>query len=166
MSKGILRNPASTENVTKEKLVKAIKNSKAQFQSSDKKRTELALNILESDNSKNIEKMGSKNPSYVSLYYDSYKKYLHLVNNFCSICYLAQKKAIGKVSATDTTFPMFDAYLRSVKQMSLYQIEVSEAMMKNYIGFRHSALDSDEQMMIGITKYFTKILSNYRDSRK
>jgi len=152
MSKA-LEKSSNVENMTKEKMIEVIKASK----------NESGIKTTDSRNmtdytSKVIEKMDSKISTYVNLYSDLYKKYLHITDNFYRNYYSNQKEIISKMGVNDTAFTIFDAYLKSVRQMALLQIDITENIFKNYVGFRLSALDFYDQMMNGSMINFTKML--------
>ena len=152
MSKA-LEKSSNVENMTKEKMIEVIKASK----------NESGIKTTDSRNmtdytSKVIEKMDSKISTYVNLYSDLYKKYLHIADNFYNNYYSNQKEIISKMGVNDVAFTMYDAYLKSVRQMALLQIDITENIFKNYVGFRLSALDFYDQMMNGSMINFTKML--------
>ena len=152
MSKA-LEKSSNVENMTKEKMIEVIKASK----------NESGIKTTDSKNisdytSEVIEKIDSKIPTYVNLYSDLYKKYLHIADNFYSNYYSNQKEIISKMGVNDTVFTMFDTYLKSVRQMTLLQIDMTENLFKNYVGLRLSALDFYDQMMNGSMINFTKML--------
>src|SRR5574340_134550 len=109
MSKETVEKMSTIENVTKKQMVEAIKTGKKEHDSTEQKTTVSIPNIVEDNTSEIIEKIDSKIPTYVQLYSDLYKKYLHIMNNFCSGSFLAQKEFFGKMGINDTTFTMFDA---------------------------------------------------------
>ncbi|MGI0006436.1 MAG: hypothetical protein ACREAR_00360 [Nitrosotalea sp.] len=166
MSKEILGKVTNFENMPKEKLVEAIKASKDELHSPEQKTTNLTFSILEDNVSEIIEKMESKIPTYVKLYSDLYKKYLHIMNNFCNTCHFTQKEFVDKIVVDDAVITMFDAYLRSIKQMALLQIDLNENMIKNYVGFRLTALDFYDQMINGNINNFAKLFPKFDDFKK
>lgn len=157
MSKA-LEKSNNIENMTKEKMIEVIKASKNE---SSTKTTSVSSRNITNYTSKVIEKMDSKIPSYVNLYSDLYKKYLHIMDNFYNRWYSNQKEAISKMAVNDTALTMFDTYLKSFRQMALLQIDMTENIFKNYVGYRLTALDFYDQMingnMISFTKMFPKI---------
>ena len=166
MSKEILGKSTSVESATRDKLVEAIKTSRDELYSPEQKTTGLTPSPIENHASEIIEKMESKIPSYVKLYSDLYKKYLHIINNFCNTCYLSQRDTLDKVGVNDAVLTMFDAYLRSAKQMALLQIDIHENIIKNYVGYRLSALEFYDQMINSNITNFSKMFPKFDDFKK
>ena len=77
--------------------------------------------------------------------------------------YSNQKETISKIGVNDAAITMFDTYLKSFKQMALLQIDITENMFKNYVGYRLTALDFFDQMINGNMINFTKMLPKFDD---
>ena len=90
MSKETLESIATIENVTKKQVVDAIKNNKKEQDLSEQKTT--TPSIIKDNTLEIIEKIDSKIPTYVKLYSDLYKKYLHMTSDFCTASYSTQKE--------------------------------------------------------------------------
>ena len=159
MSKA-LEKSTDVENMTKEKMIEVIKASKNE---SDTKTTDLPPRNMTDYTSEVIEKIDSKITTYVNLYSDLYKKYLHIFDNFYNNYYSNQKKIVDNIGVDDTVLTMYDAYLKSVRQMALLQIDLTENMFKNYVGYRLNALDFYDQMINGGMTNFTKMLPKFND---
>lgn len=159
MSK-VLEKYTNVENMTKENMIEVIKASKNE---SNDKTTDLSYRNMTDYASKVIEKMDSKIPTYVNLYSDMYKKYLHIIDNFYNNCYSNQKEIISKIGVNDAALTMFDVYLKSVRQMAILQIDITENMFKNYMGYRLTALDFYDQMMNSKMINFTKMFPKFND---
>lgn len=147
VSKETVENITSVENVTKEKLVEAIKAGKKENYSSGQKTTVSICDMMKGNTSEIIQKMDSTIPTYVQLYSDLYKKYLHIVDHFYDTCYLSENEFAGKVGMDDVSLTMFDAYWKLVKQMVLFQIDMNENMAKSYVQYRFSVLDSYDEII-------------------
>jgi len=166
MSKETVEKMATIENATKKQVMEAIKTSKKEYDSSEQKTTISIQNIVKENTSEIIEKIDSKIPTYVQLYSDLYKKYLHIASNFCNTTYLTQKEFFDKMGIDDTRLAMFDAYLESVKKMVLLQIDMNESMIKSYVGNRLTVLDFYDQMMNGSIANFAKMFSMFNEYKK
>ena len=159
MSKA-LEKSTNVENMTKEKMIEVIKASKNE---SSTKTSGLSSRNVTDYTSKVIEKMDSKIPSYANLYSELYKKYLHIMDNFYANWYSNQKETISKMGVNDAVLTMFDTYLKSFRQMGLLQIDMTENIFKNYVGYRLMALDFFDQMINGNMINFTKMLPKFND---
>jgi predicted transcriptional regulator YdeE len=165
MSKEIVEKMTTVENLTKKQVIEAIKANKREMDASQQNIIPSIQNIIQDHTSEIIEKIDSKIPTYVQLYSDLYKKYLQIAGNLCTKSYLTQKEFYEKMEIDDARFAMFDAYLESIKKMSLLQIDMTETMFQSYIGFRLTALDFYDQMMNGCMVNFAKmcpILNNFK----
>ena len=157
---------ATIENVTKKQLIEAIKTSKNEHDLSGQKIIASMPNIVKNNTSEIIEKIDSKIPIYIQLYSDLYKKYLHIANNFCTTSCLAQKELFDKAGVNDAVLTMFDAYLGSVKQMVLLQIDINENMIQSYVSHRLTVLDFYDQMINRNITNFAKMFSLFNDYTK
>lgn len=164
MSKEIVEKMTTIENVTKKQAIEAIKANKRELDSPEQNTTNVQ-NIIHDNTSEIIQKMDSKIPKYIQLYSDLYKKYLQIASNLCAKSYLTQKEFYEKMEVGNARFTMFDAYLQSIKKMTLLQIDITENMFQSYVGFRLTALDFYDQMMSGGMINFAKmcpILNNLK----
>ena len=166
MSKETVEKMATIENITKKQVMEAIKASKKELDSSEQKETDSIQNIVKDNTTEIIEKIDSKIPTYVKLYSDLYKKYLHIASNFCNTSYLTQKKFCDKMGIDETRLAMFDAYLESVKKMVLIQIDMNESMIQAYVGHRLTVLEFYDQMMNGSIANFAKMFSMFNEYKK
>ncbi|MGI0058107.1 MAG: hypothetical protein ACREAK_12140 [Nitrosarchaeum sp.] len=161
MSKEMLGKSINAENVTKEKLIEVIKTSKNDSRTPEQETTDLVSSFIENHVSDMIEKMESTIPTYVKYSSDLYKKYLHIINNFYNSTYWNQKEILDKMGVNDDVLTMFDAYLKSIKQISLLQMDVNENMVKKYVEYRLSVLDVYDQMINGNIASFTKMFEKF-----
>lgn len=166
MSKETVENITSVGNVTKEKLVETIKASKKEYDSFEQKPTVSTSVIMKDNFSETIEKLDSKIPTYVQLCSDMYKKYLHIISNFCNASYLAQKVFSDKTGANDASLAMFDTYLETVKKRCLLQIDINENMFRSYVDYRLMVLEFYDQMMNRNIANFTKMFSVFDNFKK
>ncbi|WP_101476800.1 hypothetical protein [Candidatus Nitrosotalea bavarica] len=164
MSKETLERIATIENATKKQVIDAIKMNKKEQDSPEQKTT--SPNIIKDNTSEIIEKIDSKIPTYVKLYSDLYKKYLHITSDFYTASYLAQKEFFGNMGVSDTRLEMFDVYLESVKKMVLLQIDINENVIQSYVGHRLTVLEFYEQMMNRNINNFSKMFSWFNEYKK
>lgn len=165
MSKEIEEKLTLSEDVTPKRLVEVIKTSKKEYDSEQKSITSTSSSIQE-NTLEIIQKIDSKIPSYIQLYSDLYKKYLHIVRNFCNASHLTQKEVFDKIGVNDAGFTMFNSYLESAKKMALLQIDISENMIKSYVDHRLTVLEFYDQMMSRNISSFAKMFSRFNDFNK
>ncbi len=166
MSEKTVETMTTIENVTKKQLIEAIKTSKNEHDLSGQKTSASMPGVMKNNTSEIVEKIDSKIPVYVQLYSDLYKKYLHIANNFYTASCLAQKEFFDKMGVNNEMPTMFDAYLRSVQQMVLLQIDMNENMIQSYVSHRLTVLDFYDQMMNKNITNFTKMFSLFNDHTK
>jgi hypothetical protein len=133
------------ENLVQEHLVETIKSSKREHDLLQQGSISSKPKIIQ-DNTEIIEKIDAKIQSYLQLYSDLYKKYLHNASNFYNASYLVQREFLGKIGVDDSKLGMFDTYLGLVKQMVLSQIDLNENMTRSYVGLRLEVLDIYDKM--------------------
>jgi uncharacterized protein YaaQ len=161
MSKETVENITSIENMTREKLAEAIKVGKKEDDSSRQKTAPSICGIMRGNTSEVIQVMDSKIPTYVQLFSDLYKKYMHMVDHFYDTCYRNEKEFLGKVGMDDARLAIFDAYCKSVKQMVLFQLDMNENMARSYVQYRFSVLDSCDDMINRAIINFSKTISQF-----
>ena len=156
-----MKDPTSDENMTKEMMI-VVKTSKNESHTNEKA-TDTDSDKMVDYTYEIIEKMESKIPTYVKLYSDLYKKYLHIIDNFCNTFNSNQKEVFGRIGVNNTILTMFEVYSRSVRQMSLLQIDMTENMIKSYVGYWLTTLDFYDQMINGSITNFTKMLLKFNE---
>jgi hypothetical protein len=57
-----------------------------------------------------------------------------MANNFYAGIYLTQKEFCNKMGMGDARFTIYDMYLESIKKMILLQMDISENMIRSYVG--------------------------------
>ena len=70
------------------------------------------------------------------------------------------------MGVNDATLTMFDAYLSSVKQMVMLQIDMIENRAKNYVRCRFTTLDFYEQLIIATSQILQGCFHSLMISRK
>jgi hypothetical protein len=148
------------ENEVRKQIVQTIKPSKKEYDT-EQRPTAAMSSILQHNTTEIIEKIDSKIPSYVQLYSDLYKKYLHMASNLCDVTYSSQKEVYNKIGIGDAGLVMFDTYLNSVKKMFLLQIDLSENMIRSYVNNRLTVLEFYDQMMSKNISNFVKMCPMY-----
>jgi len=141
MTKEMTEKITSVENMTKEKMAQAIKTAKREAEPSGKKDVSIC-DVMKNDTSEIIQKLESQIPTYAQLNSDLYTKYLHMVDDFYSTCYVSEKEFFDKLGIDQEAFGHFDTYWKSITDLTLNQIELATNFAKMYVQFRLSALDS------------------------
>ncbi|MGI0011196.1 MAG: hypothetical protein ACREAE_07335 [Nitrosopumilaceae archaeon] len=164
MTKETTEKITSVENMTKEKMAETIKSAKREAEYSEKKDTISICDVMKNNTSEIIRKLESQIPTYNQLYSDLYTKYLHMMDDLYSSCYVSEKEFSDKLGMDQKTLGAFDAYWKYVTDLTLNQIELATNFAKMYVQFRLSALDSYDkavhQMMDNYAKAWTQFNSN------
>jgi hypothetical protein len=96
---------------------------------------------MKNNTSEIIQKLESRFPTYVQLYTDLYTKYLHTIDDLYSTCYLSEKEFFDKLGMNKTALQAFDAYWKSITNMTISQIDMAANFAKMYVQFRLSTID-------------------------
>lgn len=141
MTKETTEKITSVENMTKEKMAETIKTAKRETESSEKKDVSIC-DVLKNNTSEMIQKLESQIPTYTQLYSDLYTKYLHMMDDFYSTCYVSEKEFFDKLGMDQKALGHFDTYWKSITNLTLNQIELATNFAKMYVQSRLSTLDS------------------------
>lgn len=141
MTKETTEKIISVENMTKEKMAETIKTAKRETESSEKKDISIC-DVMKNNTSEIIQKLESQIPTYTQLYSDIYTKYLHMMDDFYSTCYVSEKEFFDKLGMDQKALGLFDTYWKSITDLTLNQIGLATNFAKMYVQFRLSALDS------------------------
>lgn len=158
MSKEILGKSINIENVTKEKLIEAVKASKNISHPPNPQITDLTSTSIENHICELIEKMESTIPTYAKASADLWKKYLRLTINFYNGYYFNQKESSDKLGVNEEVFKLIDAYMDSIKKVSLLQMDGSENIVKKYVEYRLNVLNFYDQMTSDNIAGFRKMM--------
>jgi hypothetical protein len=160
MAKETTKKITSVDKMTKEQMAETIKTAKREAESSEKKDTISICDIMENNTSEIIRKLEYQIPTYAQLYSDLYTKYLHMMDDLYSTCYVSEKEFFDKLGMGKATLGAFDAYWKFITDMTISQIEQATNFAKMYVQFRLSALDSYDKavhlMMDSYAKAWTQ----------
>jgi hypothetical protein len=134
------------KDMTKQEMAKIIKTAKKQASSSEKESAISISDIMKNNTSEVIQKIESKFPTYVQLYTDLYAKYLHTIDDLYSTCCLSEKEFFDKLGMNKTALEAFDAYCKSVTNMTMSQIDMATNFAKMYVQFRLATIDSYDKV--------------------
>jgi len=142
------------ENVTKnshpkKSVVKSTKQDKISV-----------CDVMKSNTSSVIRKMGLQIPSYVQEYSDLYAEYLHTMDDLFGTCYLSEKEFFDKLNIDQNTLKDFDNLSSSWEKFATLQIETSTNFMKAYVKMRISAIKSYDKYVHTMMDSYSKMLSH------
>jgi CRISPR/Cas system-associated exonuclease Cas4 (RecB family) len=135
----------TVENMTKEKMAKAIKTAKREAESSEKKKT-VSTGVTKNNTSEIIQKIKSQIPTYVQLYSDLYTKYLEVIDDIYAAWYVSGMAFFDKLVMDKSILGAFEIYRKSFTEMTLKQIEMATNFAKMYVQFRLATLDSYDKV--------------------
>ena len=128
------------------------------------KSTISACDIMKNNTSKIIRKMESQIPSYVQLYSDYYKEYLHSLDDIFGTCYIAQKEFFDKMAVDKNTLSLFDNYWNGLTKFYSSQIEMSTNFVRAFIKTRISAIKSWDQYVHFMMDSYARSLSKFNNT--
>jgi hypothetical protein len=67
-------------------------------------------------------------------------------SKICSTCYLSQKEFFDKLGLDKTAIQTFDAYWKSINNMTMSQIDMVANFAKMYVQFRLATIDSYDKV--------------------
>ena len=153
------------ENMTKEKMAETIKTAKKDAEPSEKGDVSIC-DVMENNTSEIIQKLESQIPAYAQLYSDLYTKYLHMMDEFYSACYVSEKEFFDKLGMDQKALGPFDTYWKSITELTLNQIEMATNFAKTYVQSRLSALDSYDKAVHLMMDSYAKAWTRYNSNNK
>ncbi len=156
----------TVDNMTKEKMAEIIKTAKREGKSSEKKNTVSICDVMQNNTSEIIQKIESQIPTYMQLYSDLYTKYLHIIDDIYSTCYVSEKDFFSKLGMDKTTLGAFDMYWKSITDLTLNQIELATNFAKMYVQFRLLTIDSYDKVVHLMMDNYTRAWSQYNSNKK
>ncbi len=166
MTKETTEKTTSVDNITKEKMAEIIKTSKREGKSSEKKDTFSICDVMQNNTSEIIQKIESQIPTYMQLYSDLYTKYLHIIDDIYSTCYVSEKEFFDKLGMDKTILGVFDVYWKSITDLTLNQIELATNFAKMYVQFRLSTIDSYDKVVHLMMDNYTRAWSQFNSNKK
>lgn len=130
----------------------------------ENKSKELSISVCEvmkNNTSDVIKKMESQIPSYIQLYSDYYKEYLHTVDDAFGTCFVAEKEFLDRLGISEGSVKMFDSYLKQLTRIYGSQIDMSTNLLRVYLQWRISAIKSYDSYVHLMTQSFSKALSQF-----
>jgi hypothetical protein len=157
---------SAIENMTKQEMVKTIKTAKKEAESSEKENTISICDVMKNNTSEITQKIESKFPTYAQLYTNLYTKYLHSTDDLYGTCYLCQKEFFDKLGINKTALQAFDAYWKSVTNMTTFQIDVIADFAKMYVQFRLVTIDSYDKVTHIMMDSYARAWSQFNSYNK
>ena len=157
---------SGVENMTKQEMAKIIKAAKKDAESSRKESTVSICDVMKKNTSEVIQKIESKFPIYAQLYTDLYTKYLHTIDDLYSTCYVSEKEFFDKLGMNNKTLQAFDAYWKSIANVTKYQIDMAANFAKMYVQFRLAAIDSYDKIAHIMMDNYAKAWNQFNSYNK
>ncbi|MDE1764831.1 MAG: hypothetical protein KGI27_01015 [Thaumarchaeota archaeon] len=152
---------SAVEGMTKQEMAKIIKTAKSESESSEKERTVSVCDSMKANTSKIIQKIESNLPIRVHLYTDLYTKYLHTMDDLYSTCYMSQKGFFDKLGMNEAYAQASNAYLKSLTNMALSQIDMNTNFAKIYVQFRLAAIDSYDKTVHFMMDIYARVWNQF-----
>jgi len=120
--------------------------------------------VMKSNTSSVIRKMGLQIPSYVQEYSDLYAEYLHTMDDLFGTCYLSEKEFFDKLNIDQKILQDFDNLSSSWEKFATLQIEASTNFMRTYVQMRISVIKSYDKYVHTMMDSYSKMLSQYNSA--
>ncbi len=161
MAKESFEKSKITEDLSKEKIVKAIKAARIESESKTDQNSISVCNIMKNNTSQVIKKMQSQIPTYMELFSDLYMKNLHSLDDLYGTCYMSEKEFFDKMPIDKGFLEVWDGYMKAWTQLALLQIETSTNFVRAYVEARKLAIDSYDNYMHLWMDSYAKSLSQF-----
>ena len=142
MAREAIEKSGIIENLSKEKISKAVKTARKEAESKDDKDTISVCDIMKTNTSEVIKKMQSQMLLRMELLSDLYMKYLHSLDDLYGTCYIAEKEFFDKLPIDKDTLQMWDSYWKTWKQLLFRQMDAASEFERGYVRVRKSTIDS------------------------
>ena len=156
----------SVEDMTKEKMAQTIKAAKNEEESSKKDDTVSICDVMQNNTSEIIQKLESQLPTLAQLYSDLYTKYLHMMDDFYSTCYVSEKEFFDKLGIDQKALGMVDTYWKSITELTLNQIDLATNFAKMYVQSRLSTLDSYDKAVHLMMDSYANAWAQFNPNKK
>jgi hypothetical protein len=166
MTKETTERITPVEDMTKEKMAQTIKTAKREEESSKKGDTISVCDVMKNNTSEIIQKLESQIPTLAQLSSDLYTKYLHMMDDFYSTCYVSEKEFFDKLGLDQKALGVADTYWKSITEMTKNQIELATKFAKMYVQFRLSTLDSYDKAVHLMMDSYAKAWTQFNSDKK
>jgi hypothetical protein len=146
MAKESLEKNETIENLSKEKIARAVKVAKKEAESKEKDTISIC-DVMKTNTSDVIKKMQSQMLLRMELLSDLYMKYLHSLDDLYGTCYIAEKEFFDKLPIDKDTLQRWDNYWKTWKQLLFLQMDAASEFEKGYVKVRKSTIDSYDNYM-------------------
>ena len=156
----------AVDKMTKEKMAQTIKAAKKEADSLKENETTSICDVMKDNTSEIIQKLELQIPTFMQLYSDLYTKYLHMLDDLYSSCYLSEKEFLDKLGMDKTTIGAFETYWKFITDMTTSQIEQVTSLAKTYVEFRLSMLDSYDKAVHLMTDNYAKAWTWFNSNKR
>ena len=161
MAKASFKKNEITENISRDKIAKAIKTAMKESESKADQDSISVCDMMKSNTSEVIRKMQAQIPIQMELFSDLYMKYLHSQDDLYGTCYMAEKEFFDKMPIDKETLQIWDNYWKSWTQFLLLQIDASTEFTKAYVEIRKSTIDTYDKYMHLWMESYARSLSQF-----
>lgn len=117
--------------------------------------------IMKTNTSDIIQKLEVEMPILFQNYADLYSRYLHSIQDLFGVCHLAEEKYFDKMQIDQNFMKIIDEYWKTMATITESQIDLTTDILKSYVPFRLSVLDSWDKYMHTLTNTYAKTLSQF-----
>lgn len=120
--------------------------------------------LMKGNTSEVLKKMESQIPTYLQLYSDIYKEYIHTIDDLFGNCYISEKEFFDKIPIDQNTLKLIDSNWKNSTKILGNQIDMSTNFLRVYSQMRISAIRAYDQYMHTVMGYYANMLSQFNSS--
>ncbi len=117
--------------------------------------------IFKNNISKVIKKLKIQIPSHFQIYSDTYKEYLHVIDDIFETYILSEKEFFDKMKIDKNLMKNIETYTNYFTGIRINQIENYDNYLKWYAQMRISGMKSYDQFVHIMMNSYSKIFANF-----
>ena len=117
--------------------------------------------IMKDDTSAVIHKLESQTPSLVQNYSDLYSAYLHMYDDLCNTCYIAEKEYFDKLEIDQGVLKELKKTSKSIRDIYVENVEVASKMFNEYVKMRISAINTFDNYVHSVIESYANMYSQF-----
>lgn len=117
--------------------------------------------IMKDYTSAAIHKLESQTPTFVQNYSDLYSAYLHMYDDLCSTCYIAEKEYFDKLGIDQGILKELKKTSKSIHDIYVENVDIASKMFNEYIKMRISAINTFDNYVHSVIESYANMYSQF-----
>ena len=117
--------------------------------------------IMKDDTSAVIHKLESQTPSLVQNYSDLYSAYLHMYDDLCNTCYIAEKGYFDRLGIDQGVLKELKKTSKSIRDIYVENVEIASKMFNEYVKMRVSAINTFDNYVHTVAESYVNMYSQF-----